>query len=278
MSIFTKNQNMNKTIFALSILSIILCSCKDEDVINQNDLTSTQCTQDHLGAEKTFNDAVRWVEAGFDANPDHKSGPTYTIMNSDPSNADTLIVNFGASSTDGATIRSGSIISVYTGRYRDSLSVNTITFDDYHVNFDPVKGEQTITNKGRNNNGNMWFTIEVKNASINTSHGIINWEASRVREWVSGRNTYFNISDDRYMITGNASGNSVNGDDFNMEITDSLEVDLGCLPNCVIKSGKAKISRNGYVDRIINYADSDSTCNCNFDVTINGTNYPIVVN
>ena len=53
-------------------------------------------------------------------------------------------------------------------------------------------------------------------------------------------------------------------------------IDLGCLPSCVIKSGTAKISPNGYADRIINYGDSE--CDCNFDITINGTTYPIVVN
>ena len=198
-------------------------------------------------------------------------------MNSDTSNSDTLIVNFGTSpNLFLGNIYNGKIISVYTGRYRDSLSVITTTFDDYHVNHIPVQGERIVTNQGRNNKGNMWFTIEVNNASINTSNGTINWESSRVREWVSGQNTYLNISDDRYMITGTASGNSVNGNAFIMEITDSLEVDLGCLPTCVIKSGKAKISPNGYADRIINYGDS--ICDCNFDVTINGTTYPIVVN
>ena len=268
---------MKKTILALSILSIILYACKDEDVINQNDLTSTQGTQDHLTAEQIFNDAGRMVEAGFDANPDHKLGPTYTIMNSDTSNSDTLIVNFGSSTvSNNTTIRSGKIIAVYTGRYRDSLSVITTTFANYYVNGHSVQGERIVTNQGRNNKGNMWFTIEVNNASITTLNGTINWESSRVREWVSGQNTYLNISDDRYMITGNASGNSVNGNAFTMEITDSLEVDLGCLPTCVIKSGKAKISPNGYADRIINYGDS--ICDCNFDVAINGTTYPIVVN
>ena len=121
----------------------------------------------------------------------------------------------------------------------------------------------------------MWFTIEVNNASINTSNGTINWESSRVREWVSGQNTYLNISDDRYMITGNASGNSVNGNAFTVEITDSLEVDLGCLPTCVIKNGKAKISPNGYANRIINYGNS--LCDCNVNVIIDETTYPIVI-
>ena len=61
-----------------------------------------------------------------------------------------------------------------------------------------------------------------------------------------------------------------------MKITETLNVDLGCLPDCVIKSGKAKITPNGYADRVINYGDS--LCDCNFDVTINGSTYPIVVN
>jgi hypothetical protein len=268
---------MKKTMLVLSILSIILYACKDEDVINQNDLTSTQGTQDHLTAEQIFNDAVRMVENGLTDNGQNKGCASYFLLNADTTNIDTLIIDFG--STDAlceGKLRNGKIIVTYTGKYRDSLSVITTSFDNYHVDYTLVQGEKIITNKGRNNKGNMWFTIEVNNASINTTNGTINWESSRVREWVSGQNTYFNISDDRYMITGNASGNSVNGKDFTMEITDSLEVDLGCLPTCVIKSGKAKISPNGYSDRIINYGDS--ICDCNFDVSINGTNYPIIVN
>jgi hypothetical protein len=61
-----------------------------------------------------------------------------------------------------------------------------------------------------------------------------------------------------------------------MTITEPLQVDLGCLPSCIIKSGEAKISPTGYADRIINYGDS--ICDCNIDITINGTTYPIVIN
>ena len=173
-------------------------------------------------------------------------------------------------------LRKGKIIITYTGKYRDSLAVVTTTFDNYYVNNNLIQGERVVTNQGRNGNGNMWFTIEVNNASIVTNNGIINWSSIRTREWVSGIATYGNITDDTYKITGSANGIGINNNSFSMEITDTLNIDLGCLPSCVIKSGTSKISPNGYANRIINYGDS--LCDCNFDITINGTNYPIVVN
>ena len=269
---------MKKTILALSILSILLYACQDEDVINQNDLTSTQGTQDHLTAEQIFNDAGRMVENGFTDNGQNKGCASYSLLNADTTNIDTLIIDFGATNTlcEGK-LRNGKIIVTYTGKYRDSLSVITTSFDNYHVNNNLVQGKQIVTNQGRNNKGNMWFTIDINNASINiNNNGTINWESSIVREWVSGQNTYYNISDDRYKITGSANGIGLNDNSFSMKITDTLNIDLSCLPSCVIKSGKAIISPNGYSDRIINYGDS--ICDCNFDITINGTIYPMVVN
>ena len=64
----------------------------------------------------------------------------------------------------------------------------------------------------------MWFTVDINNASITTSNGTINWNSNRVKEWISGENTYLDISDDRYKITGTANGNGVNGNDFTMTI------------------------------------------------------------
>jgi len=270
---------MKKILITLSILTVVLFGCKDEDVINNPDPASTQATQDHLFAEQTFNDVGRIVERAFLENGINKSYPKYTILDNDSSNTDTLIIDFGIDNTintpsaisDGNK-RKGKINITYTGRYRDSLAIMTTTFNNYYVNNNLVRGERIVTNQGRNSNGNMCFTIEVNNASIRS----INWNSNRTREWVSGNATYFDISDDQYKITGTASGNAANGNAFTMEITDTLNIDLGCLPSCVIKSGEATITPNGYANRIINYGDS--LCDCNFDVTINGNTYPIVVN
>jgi len=274
---FTENIKMKKTLYVLSLLAILLYACKDEDVINSPDHASTQATQDHLFAEQTFNDVGRIVEEGFLYSGINKSCASYQLMNVDTANADTLIINFGTTNClHNAKLRKGKLIITYTGKYRDSLAVMTTTFDNYYVNNNLVQGERIVANQGKNNKGNMWFTIEVNNASISTNNGTINWNANRSREWVSGNATYGVIEDDQYKITGSANGIGVNNNSFSMEITDTLNVDLGCLPYCVIKSGKEKITPNGYTDRTINYGDS--LCDCNFEVTISGSTYPIVVN
>ena len=267
---------MKKTFLALSILTVLLYACKEEDVINTPELTSTQACQDNSTAENIFNDVGHIVEEGFQDNGQIKSCPNYNLMNVDTSNIDTLIIDFGSTNClHNGKLRRGIINVTYTSKYRNSYSVITSTFDNYYVDNNLVQGKRIVTNQGINSSGNMWFTIDVNDASITTANGTINWESDMVREWVNGENTYSNISDDEYKTTGTASGNGVNGNAFTMIITDTLNIDLGCLPSCVIKSGSAKISPYGYVDRIINYGDS--LCDCNVDVIINGTTYPIVI-
>jgi len=268
---------MKQTLLTLSILAILLYACKEDDVINSPELTSTQACQDNSIAENIFNDIGHIVEAGFQDNGQIKSCPSYNLINVDTSNIDTLIIDFGNTNClHNGKLKRGIINVTYTGKYRDAHSIITTTFDNYYVNNSLVQGERIVTNEGINNNGNMWFTIEIKNASITTVNGTINWESDRVREWVNGENTYSNILDDEYKTTGTASGNGVNGNPFTMTIIDSLNIDLGCLPSsCLIKSGTAKISPYGYADRIINYGDS--LCDCNVNVIINGTTYPIVI-
>ena len=268
---------MKKTFLALCAIAILLYSCKDEDVINNPDLTSTQATQDHIFAEQTFNDVGRIVKEGFLESVINKSCATYSLVNNNTLDADTLIINFGTiDCLQNGKLRKGKMVITYTGRYYDSLSVITTTFDNYYMNNNLIQGERVLTNQGRNSDGNMCFSIAVNNSSIITNNGTINWSSNTTREWVSGRTTYGNISDDQYKDMGSANGIGVNNNSFSMEIIDTLNIDLGCLPFCVIKNGTAKISPNGYADRIISYGDS--LCDCKFDIIIKGTNYPIEVN
>ena len=276
---------MKKTILILSILTILLYACKDEDVINTPEQTSTQASQDHLFVENIFNDINRVVEDGFNDNGLSKSScANYKSIASDSSDADTLIIDFGEVDCldKYGKLRRGKIIIIYTAPYQDSLSQISTTFDHYYVNSTNwVQGSRTVTNLGRNVNGDMVFEIVV-NANITTEIGRIDWISNRTRFWTDGINTTQYPFDDIYTVVGSASGNGLNNRDFTVNITDSLEVNLGCLlptitynKRCVIVSGKVKVTPEGYTEREIDYGMGG--CNCDFSVTIDGETYLIVV-
>jgi len=172
-------------------------------------------------------------------------------------------------------LRKGIINVTFSGNYRDSLSVITTTFDNFYINNKLIQGEMIVTNNGKNSNQNLWFNIDVNNASINTQNGVINWQSNRIREWISGAETYLDLSDDIYRDTGSSNGNAANGNTFSMQIIDPLHIDLSCFPTCVITNGSAEINPDGYPSRIVQYGDS--TCDCNVDVIIDNEKYPLVV-
>ena len=276
---------MKKTILTLSILTILLYACKDENIINTPEQTSTQASQDHLFAENTFNDINRVVEDGFNDNGLSKSScANYKSMASDSSDADTLIIDFGEVDCldEYGKLRRGKIIVIYTAPYQDSLAQISTTFDHYYVNSTNwVQGSRTVTNLGRNADGDMVFDIAV-DANITTEIGRIDWISNRTRFWTDGRNTTQDPFDDIYKVMGSASGNGLNNRDFTVNITDSLEVNLGCLlptitynKRCAIVSGKVKVTPDGYAAREIDYGMGG--CNCDFSVTINGKTYLVVV-
>ena len=276
---------MKKTILTLSILTILLYACKDENIINTPEQTSTQASQDHLFAENTFNDINRVVEDGFNDNGLSKSScANYKSMASDSSDADTLIIDFGEVDCldEYGKLRRGKIIVIYTAPYQDSLAQISTTFDHYYVNSTNwVQGSRTVTNLGRNVDGDMVFDIDV-DANITTEIGRIDWISNRTRFWTDGRNTTQYPFDDIYKVMGSASGNGLNNRDFTVNITDSLEVNLGCLSStitynkrCAIVSGKVKVTPDGYAARKIDYGMGG--CNCDFSVTINGKTYLVVV-
>ena len=148
---------MKKTILTLSILTILLYACKDEDIINTPEQISTQASQDLLLAENTFNDINRVVEDGFNDNGLSKSScVNYKSMASDSSDADTLIIDFGEVDCldEYGKLRRGKIIVIYTAPYQDSLAQISTTFDHYYVNSTNwVQGSRTVTNLGRNVDG-----------------------------------------------------------------------------------------------------------------------------
>ncbi len=269
---------MNNNIYSFIIICVIFFACKDENVIINPELTSIQASQDHLLAEQIFNDIGMIIEQGYLENSQIKGCPEYSLINVDTTDIDTLIIDFGSENCLFAgKLRQGKIINLYNGKYRTSFSRTTTTFENYYINNNLVQGERIITNKGVNNQGNIYYEIEVVDASITTENGIINWSSNIEKELIAGSNTY-DIYDDIYTLSGNANGIGVNNNSFSAIITKNLNIELDCISktNCVINSGETIISPNGYSDRTINYGVG--LCDCNIDIIIEGNIYPVILN
>lgn len=282
------------SVSAVAVLALTLNSCKKKTNSNNNANTNVDVTvaTDNSLADNAFNDVQNISDQAAKGNlvfysstyngtekpnnaDDYAKSSCATITHDTVSSPRLLTIDFGSSNclcNDGKN-RRGKIIVSYTGKYRDSASVHTTTFDNYFVNDNQILGTKTVTNKGHNSSGNLNYDIVVQGQVIKANNGgTITWNSNRNREWVAGESTLTWL-DDAYLITGSGSGTSANGTSYTMTITTGLHRALNCR---WFDSGVLDITPSGLPTRTINYGAG--TCDANATVTVSGTSYPIVMN
>ena len=283
-----------KTIITLTLLSLITLttvpSCKKKANNSPIVDSDVSAANDNNIAEGHFNDAQNIADQSATGNlvfysptfnGDVKQNDEYeksscaTITHDSLSNPKSITIDFGNTNcvcNDGKS-RRGKILVSYIGRYRDSASVHTISFDNYFVDNNQLLGTKTVTNNGHNSNGKTTFTIHVDGQVIKANNGgTITWVSDRVRVWTQGESTLTFI-DDEYSITGSGSGTNSSGNSFTTLITSPLVRALACR---WFKSGIITVTPSNKPVRTIDYGTG--TCDANATVTINGTAYPIILN
>ena len=169
-------------------------------------------------------------------------------------------------------LRRGRILVTYTGQYRATGTVITITPEEYYVNNNLVLGTKTITNLGLDANDNIHFAIAVS-GSLTAADG--SWTAThtaaRTRTWIQGSDTP-ELEDDVYLITGGGSGTNRKGLPYTVNITQALRVALNCP---VITQGTVQITPASGVVRTIDYGNG--TCDGTFTVTVNGQTFTVTI-
>jgi len=196
-----------------------------------------------------------------------------TITLDNTSSPKTITVDFGSSNclcNDNRT-RKGKILISFTGLYRDSGTVITITFDNYFVNDNQILGTKTITNKGKNANGNLNYDLVIDGKIKKAGGDSIIWISNRNNEWIEGSATP-SWWDDVYLITGDASGVSAAGISFDLDITKALRKEIGYKH---LVSGTIELQPQGKVKRMIDYGDG--TRDNKATVTINGKSFDIIL-
>lgn len=189
-----------------------------------------------------------------------------------------VTVNFGITNCLGNDYRyrRGSLIVTFNGKYKDSLTTITVTPVNYFVNDNGVSGTKTIKNLGRNASGNLVYQFNDNVTVTKASNGgSFTWTSNRQREWTAGQTTATWL-DDKYSISGSASGTNSNGRSYTSTITKPLirDMSIGCRKH--FSSGIISHTPKGKPTRTIDFGDG--ACDGKATVMINGKSYVISLN
>lgn len=283
-----KKRALTLSLMAAFLVTLSIVGCKKDSKSTDSDTTTAS---DNSMAESNYNDVNTMVDASASAgtsftfrtatNTDGTErvenifGGCGSVTIDTVSTPRTITIDFGTTNClcIDARYRRGKIIATYTGRYRDSGTVVNITFSDYYVNDNQIKGTHTTTNLGKNAAGHPVYKVVVNGTIVKANGGgTITWTSTRQREWVDGYATPTNILDDTYSITGSASGTTAAGTSYTINITQALVRKMSCR---WFESGKVDITPNGLATRTLDYGNTG--CDANATVTISGVTYNIVL-
>ena len=247
------------------VFSLLFVSCKkDEDTGSWVD-----AAEDYATAEAFIAEIFKIVDEAAKNEPN-----VFKLSSLDCANitleADTpgvfpqtLVINFGevnCIAEDGRRKR-GIIKAHFNGRYSETNSVVTITFDNFFIN-----NYKFLNNLSLTNTGVPFVTtqhqLNISNLKILSSSGkSINVNGNRIFKLISGEITQ-NADDDVFQISGSFSGSVSNGSSITAAISQPLTLDT-CRS---VKSGLLDL--NVGVDGTFNYGDGE--CDDAATMTIDG--------
>lgn len=261
-------------------LGVMMFSCsKDDDIQTENNTAA----KDDVFAEKVYEDVNDIADEAYNMQTGHLKSTEWnrrilsdcaTVTLDTTSIPYILTIDFGDTNclcNDGS-YRRGMIIVSFNGRYRHPGTVITHTFQDYYVDDNWIQGTHVLTNMGENEEGNLYFTIEVVGVIyLADDGGTISWNSSREREWIQGSDTG-TPWDDIYLITGIADGVTVTGETWEKEIMTALRAELACR---FIVSGTVEIRPENRPVRLLDFGNGE--CDNIATVVVNGVTYTITL-
>ncbi|HVF97137.1 MAG TPA: hypothetical protein VM871_07445 [Flavisolibacter sp.] len=194
----------------------------------------------------------------------------------------TVIMDFGAGCYSHGRLRSGKMITVFTGKLREPGSSATTTFDNFKIDSVKVEGTHKITNTtGSTPGANLrQYKIEVLNGKLTKPNGnYVEWDALRTQTQIEG-NGSLTPSDDIFKVDGTANGRVKRSNLivlWNSAVTEPLIKKFTCR---WISKGRIRTVRQGLPANtpwvaILDYGAG--TCDNTASLTINGNTQQITL-
>jgi hypothetical protein len=161
--------------------------------------------------------------------------------------------------------RKGKIIITYTGQFKDSGKVVTVSFSNYFVQGNRVEGSKTWTNKGRIG-GFITYDIVVDGRITKADGTVITWASTRRWQWTKGESTMGRIDDEYTILAGSTSeGTHKNGGHYKATVTKDLVRRVSCHQ---FVSGVVEFTPDSKPTRTIDFGNGD--CDDIATVSVNG--------
>lgn len=184
----------------------------------------------------------------------------------------TLDFGTGCMGKDGK-MRSGKIVTIFTGPIFIPGSKTSTTFIDYNVDSFKIEGTYTAENTSTSNNF-AWEVNVINGKVTNTQNGSwTQWNSVRSHKQIKGNGTPFYTSDNVFQVTGNSKGTRSNGNSWTSEITQPVIRKNSC--HWRVK-GEITYSRNSNTKTaVLDYGDGN--CDNKATLTINGVIHDITL-
>lgn len=191
-----------------------------------------------------------------------------------------IIVDFGTGCVgrDGH-LRSGKIITTYTGRLVVPGKKATTTFENFYFDSIHVEGTHVVTNTSSSLIPS--FKIVVENAKLTKPNGnYVNWNAVRTVTQIDGMGTQYFPLDDVYKLEYAGNGKVKRGDvivAWNTETVEPLIKRFNCrwIVKGIVRTARLNLSTNSPWVARLNYGNGD--CDNKAILTINGISTEITL-
>ena len=191
-----------------------------------------------------------------------------------------IVIDFGTGclGKDGH-VRSGKIITEYSGRLIEPGSSATTSFEAFKFDDVSVQGRYKITNSTAAGSNQRQFTIDIDDAKLTRPDGNYSlWSSHRVITQIEGNGTPFVPQDDIFKVTGSSHGQVKHGDviyAWRSEITEPLIKKFTChwISKGIIKVRRETLPTNSPWVATLDYGNGD--CDRLATLTINGTTQQI---
>ncbi len=203
------------------IVSVVFTSCRK----NRDADDSAEIAQQSSLAEKNANDiGIMTIEVSKGVFQTFAASCA-TLTYDTTSALKTITIDFGSSDclcNDGKN-RRGSIEISAANSFTAVGSVITAKTNNYFVDNNQIDGNRTTTLTSATETA----VVSAFTVTLPEDRGSFTWNGNFIRKYISGNNTPY-LADDEYTLTGLANGVNTKGKDYTIEITDALQIQLGC--------------------------------------------------